>query len=403
MSSSINNLPTNHLIDRYLSLIEVSRNLSSTLDLDTLLKNIVTAAAEVTYTHAASILLYDEGKNELYFQVSTNIDSPLMRGLVVPVESSIAGEIVTKRKPIVVMDVKSNPRHFDRVGKELDIQTQSLLGVPLIAKDKVIGVLEVINKIDGDCTQEDEELLGALGSQAAIAIENARLFQQSDLVSEMVHELRTPLASINTAAFLLKRPEISPDQRTQIAETIQSEAGRLSEMVSSFLDLARLESGRSQFKVKPVDLKKIITETIDIMQGTASEKGLKLEKSIQEPLPLVEGDSDKLLQVGINLVSNAIKYNRPNGKVTVGAKADKDQVYFYVADTGLGMLPEHVESLFTRFYRVPGSENVAQGTGLGLTIVKKIVEGHGGQIDVKSEVGSGTTITVILPLKKQLD
>jgi signal transduction protein with GAF and PtsI domain len=235
MSSSINNLPTNHLIDRYLSLIEVSRNLSSTLDLDTLLKNIVTAAAEVTYTHAASILLYDEGKNELYFQVSTNIDSPLMRGLVVPVESSIAGEIVTKRKPIVVMDVKSNPRHFDRVGKELDIQTQSLLGVPLIAKDKVIGVLEVINKIDGDFTQEDEELLGALGSQAAIAIENARLFQQSDLVSEMVHELRTPLASINTAAFLLKRPEISPDQRTQIAETIQSEAGRLSEMVSSFL------------------------------------------------------------------------------------------------------------------------------------------------------------------------
>jgi signal transduction histidine kinase len=324
-----------------------------------------------------------------------------MRGLVVPVESSIAGEIITQRKPIVVMDVETNPRHFDRIGKELDIQTQSLLGIPLIAKDKVIGVLEVINKIDGEFSQDDEELLGAFGSQAAIAIQNAHLFQQSDLVSEMVHELRTPLASINTAAYLLKRPEISQGQRTQIAGTIQSEAGRLSEMVTSFLDLARLESGRSQFKVEQVNLETIIDETIEVMQGTVTEKGLKLEKSIKQPLPLIEGDKDKLLQVGINLVSNAVKYNRPNGTITIGAEAGDNQVCFSVADTGMGMLPEHVESLFNRFYRVPGSENVAQGTGLGLTIVKKIVEGHGGRIEVESEVGVGTTFTVILPIKEK--
>ena len=129
MSSS--NVPKEKaLIDRYQMLIEVSKNLSSTLELNPLLKIIVCAAAEVTDCYAASILLYDEKKNELYFQASSNFDSPLMRGLVVPVENSIAGEIVTSRQPKIVMDVKDNPQHFKLVGEELSIKTESLLGFP---------------------------------------------------------------------------------------------------------------------------------------------------------------------------------------------------------------------------------------------------------------------------------
>lgn len=398
--SSNNDTQVKELIDRYQMLIETSKNLSSTLELDTLLKDIACAAAEVTDCHAASILLYDESKNELYFQASSNIESPLMRGLVVPVENSIAGDIVTTRKPMIVMDARDNPQHFKSIGEELNIRTESLLGIPLITKDKVIGVLEVINKIDGEFSQEDEDLLSAFGAQAAVAIENARLFQQSDLVAEMVHELRTPLASINTAAHLLNRPEISPEQRTMMVQTIQSETGRLSEMVTSFLDLARLESGRTQFKIERLNLADVLEEVIEVMQDTINQKGLLLETDIQKPLPFVLGDAGKLLQVGINLVGNATKYNRERGTVTLGARAFDNQVWFFVRDTGMGMLPEHIDSLFNKFYRVPGSENIAQGTGLGLSIVKKIVEGHGGEISVESDVGVGTTFTVKLPAAK---
>ena len=258
-------------------------------------------------------------------------------------------------------------------------------------------MLEVINKVDGTYTQEDQDLLSAFGAQAAVAIENARLFQQSDLVAEMVHELRTPLASINTAAHLINRPEISPDQRNMMVQTIQNETGRLSDMVSSFLDLARLESGRTQFKIEKIDLAGVLNEVIEVMQDTINQKGLLLETDIHKPLPFILGDTDKLLQVGINLVSNAIKYNRANGTIAIGASSENGWVSFYVRDTGMGMLPEHINSLFTKFYRVPGSENVAKGTGLGLSIVKKIVEGHGGEIKVTSEAGQGTTFTVLLP------
>lgn len=391
-----NNLPGS-LLERYLLLIEISRELASTLDLDVLLDSIVFAAANVTDSKAASILLYDESKHELYFQASTNIESPLMRGLIVPVEGSIAGEIVTTREP-KVQTASDAPRHFDKIGEEVEFHTDTLLGVPLITKDKVIGVLEALNKIDGDFTQEDQELLLALGSQAAIAIENSRLFQQSDLISEMVHELRTPLASIGTAAHLLMRPEISSDQRKSMAETIQRETNRLSEMASSFLDLAKLESGRGQFKVERVDLKQILEEASEVMMSQLEDKGLTFEWQVEEPLPEFNGDPDKLKQVAINLISNAIKYNRPNGAITLGAYNEKENVVFFVQDSGRGMLPEHVESLFEKFYRVPGSEKVAQGTGLGLSIVKKIVESHGGEIIVKSQVGEGTTFEICIPL-----
>jgi GAF domain-containing protein len=121
------------------------------------------------------------------------------------------------------------------------------MGVPLITKDKVIGVLEVLNKQEGEFSEADEDLLTVLGAQAAVAIENSRLFQQSDLIAEFVHELRNPLASINTASYLLLRPEISPEQARQIISNIQSETMRLTTLTSSFLDLARLESGRVQF------------------------------------------------------------------------------------------------------------------------------------------------------------
>jgi signal transduction histidine kinase len=387
------------LLKRYLSLLDISRVLASTLDLDRLLYQIVMAAANLTHSEAASIILYDEQKNRLFFQSSTNLDSQVMRGVEIPVDNSIAGEILRTQKPIIVMDTSTDPRHFS-VSQDSGLDTtQSLMGVPLMAKDKIIGVLEVINRKSGEFSQEDENLLMALSSQAAIAIENTRLFQQSDLISEMVHELRTPLASIQTAAHLLSRVEISETQRDSIISTIQSEATRLSDMTTSFLEMARLESGRVQFMKDPVNLEEVISETVELMRARIEEDDLTLKLEITPPLPIIAGDKDKLKQVLLNLLSNAIKYNKPGGEIVLGASKYKNQVSFYVRDTGIGMKPAHLKNLFQKFYRVPGTSEKAIGTGLGLSISRRIIEGHGGTIDVTSQLGVGTTFTVNLPIE----
>lgn len=234
-------------ITRYQRLLEISNDLTSTLDLNELLSRIVGAAADMCSAQAASILLYDAVKHELRFEIATNMDNPLLRGISVPVDSSIAGWMVTNRQPIIISDAQKDQRHFGQVGEAMNMPTGSMVGVPLIAKDKVIGALEAINKLDGDFTQEDQDLLMALGAQAAIAIENTRLFQQSDQIAELIHELRTPMASLNTAVHLLNRSDLAEEQRQKIIAMVGSEIERLSELTTAFLDLSKLELGELAF------------------------------------------------------------------------------------------------------------------------------------------------------------
>lgn len=378
--------------------MEIANDLASTLDLEVLLNTIVQAAADVSNAKAASILLYDESNKELFFQASTNLDARLMIGLRVPVEGSIAGIIITSKQPMIVADVGDDPRHYDNISESTKYKTDSLLGVPLITKNKVVGVLEALNKREGKFTLIDQDLLTTLGSQAAVAIENARLFQQSDLIAEMVHELRTPLAGINTASHLLTRPEISEMQRSNLVEMIQTETTRLSEMTTSFLDLARLESGRSPLKVEEIDLVEMLEDTRAIMQPRMDDKNQTLEWEMPDNLPTFKGDRNKIKQVALNLFSNAIKYNSDRGTVLIKAMANDEQITFSVTDTGAGIAPHHLKSLFQKFYRVPGTDQGVLGTGLGLSISKKIVEAHLGTIEVESEIGSGSTFTVNLPL-----
>ena len=387
----------NTLLDRYQRLIKLSHDLASTLDLEALLDRIVQAAADLSYAEAASILLYDEANHQLYFQATTNLAVPIMRGLIVPVDTSIAGWIVTQRQPVIINDTQQDPRHFKQIGKATKVETNSLLGVPMITKDKVIGVVEAINKLSGQFSQEDQDLLLALGSQAAVAIENARLFLQSDLISELVHEIRTPLASLTAAVHLIQRPEIKDEQRSNLLLTMQREIHRLSEMATSFLDLAHIESGRSPLHVDQVDLAKVTEECIRVVQGKTLEKGLNLQWMIASSPLMVKGDSDKLKQVVLNLLSNAIKYTPSGGDITMTAEGTNGEIQIQVSDTGIGIPQESVPLVFEKFYRVPNSEQSAQGSGLGLSICKRIVEAHQGIIEVQSKVGEGTVFIVRFP------
>ena len=387
-------------LEGYRRLIDIARDLASTLDLDILLNHIISAASDLTETEAASILLYDDAARQLYFQVATNLDQPAPRGLVVPLEGSIAGWIVTNHKAARITNVMGDPRHFSNIEKQTHVTTRSLLGVPLITKEKVVGVLEVINKQVGEFTDDDEDLMQVLGAQAAVAIENARLFHQSDLVAEFVHELRTPLASIGTATYLLLRPEMSQEQRQSMIHNIYNKALHLNTLASSFLDLARLESGRVQFNLSCFDLAGMLDECIEIMQSKADECFITLELEIPPDFPQVEADRDKIKQVVLNLLSNAIKYNCPHGKVTMIGGLENNGWTLAVRDTGTGIPVKALSHLFQKFYRVQASEGKVAGTGLGLSICKEIVSGHGGTIEVKSKYGKGATFTIHIPKPK---
>lgn len=384
-------------LDGYRRLVDIARDLASTLDLDILLSRIVHAAAEISGSEAASILLYDDTSRQLYFQVSTNMDESMRRGLIVPLEGSIAGWIVNNRKPVRITNAHDDPRFFSNIEETTGFSTESLLGIPLVTKNKIVGVLEAINKNKGKFSDGDESMLLVLGAQAAVAIENARLFQQSDLISEFVHELRTPLASLSTATYLLLRPEMSQEQRDQIIHNIHNETMRLNSLASSFLDLARLESGRVQFRKTVFSVADLIYECKDVMASKATDDNIQIRVESPEGLPLLEADRDKIKQVLLNLLSNSIKYNRPNGTVMLRAESLENEMVLYIQDTGLGIPDESLPHLFEKFFRVREHESRVAGTGLGLSICKQIIQGHGGRIEVKSKIGVGTIFSVFLP------
>ncbi|MBI5965627.1 MAG: GAF domain-containing protein [Chloroflexi bacterium] len=384
-------------LDGYRRLIDIARDLASTLDLDVLLSRIVFAAAEISGAEAASILLYDDTSRQLYFQISTNLDASTRRGLIVPLEGSIAGWIVNNRQTVRIVNAHDDPRFFSNIEETTGFSTESILGIPLVTKNKIVGVLEALNKHRGKFTDTDESMLLVLGAQAAVAIENARLFQQSDLISEFVHELRTPLSSLSTATYLLLRPEMSQEQRDQIINNIHTETIRLNALASSFLDLARLESGRVQFRKATFSIADLIYECKDVMASKAIEDNIQIRVESAERLPLLEADRDKLKQVLLNLLSNAIKYNRPNGTVMLRAEETEKEIVIYIQDTGLGIPDESLPHLFQKFFRVREHESRVAGTGLGLSICKQIIHSHGGRIEVKSKLGVGTVFMVYLP------
>ena len=384
-------------VNVYDRLLDISRDLASTLDLDELLNRIVIAAAELTNATEASILLYDEVNRELYFQATTNRNKPLMKGLRVPVERSVAGWIVSNREPIIIHDATSDPRYYSQIAQAVQIEIKSLLGAPMIAKGEIIGAIEAVNKKKGDFTGDDIEMLKILSAQAAVAIENSRLFQQSDLIADFVHELRTPLSSLNTAAHLLDRTDIDQAQMTKLLGLIKSETNRLSHLANYFLDIARLESGRAIFQSINFDPTTLLNECIAIITPEASKDNILIESNYDENTPNISGDPDKIKQAVLNLLSNAVKYNLPGGKIFVQCKLQDDDLLISVEDTGVGIPEEFLPGLFQKFYRVPGSDRHASGTGLGLSIVKKIVENHGGTIDVESQVGRGTRFSILLP------
>ncbi len=388
------------LLAAYEHLLEIGQQLNSTLDLSTLLRKIISAAEELTNTEASSILLLDPRSGDLRFEITSNLQPNQTESIVIPMEGSTAGWIVKHGEPRVIEDVTREPSHYQGVDDTVEFTTRNLLGVPMRAHNRVIGVLEALNKRNGEPFNEhDVKTLTILASQAAIAIENARLFQQSDFIAEMVHELRTPLVALKASTALLLRPDLPQSRVGEIIVSMQAETDRLIRMISDFLDLARLESGRTHLDITVFELDQLLQESLDIVLHQAEEKHLTLRFESQSFL--VRGDRGKLKQVILNLLTNAIKYNRDGGSVVVQVRSsseyDRPFVELSVSDSGYGISNEDQKNMFQKFYRAADTAGFTQGTGLGLVIAKHIIEAHGGHIWLESKLGVGSTFFVTIP------
>jgi signal transduction histidine kinase len=390
------------LLARMGRLIEINQTLASTLDQGKLLRQIVEAARELTSSQASSIMLLDATTDELRFEATTNLRAIELKGVSIPREGSIAGWIVSHKEPLLVPDTSQDGRWNPRVDEMTAFRTYSIVGVPLTARNQTIGVLEALNKLEGAFSEDDATTLQWLAAQAAVAIVNARLFQQSDLVAEMVHELRTPLTALMATSHLLLRPEMGDQQRRDLVGTLQRETSRLAQLTTDFLDMARLESGRARFRFESFQLADLIAECVEIVRPQAAERGLHVDTRLPAGLPPIESDRDKVKQVTLNLLTNAVKYNKPDGSIEVEVTNSAGRIRVSVADTGKGIPTEAVARLFEKFYRAPDSYQYASGTGLGLPIAKRIVEALGGDIGLLPPGAAGSTFYFDLPVLARL-
>ncbi len=385
-------------------LLEITPYLHATLDLRKLLGFVMNVAVELATAEDAALLLLNESTNQLQFEATTR--STISKEVIVPVDASMAGWAAVNGRSLRLKNAENDPRFAQAVDKEMLHGLHSLLAVPLRTDTgSQLGVLLLLNKKHGQkgFTKDDQYAIEALVAQAVVAINNARLFAQSDLLAEIIHELKTPMMAISTATGLLMRPDLPGEKHAELLHMIQRESLRLSEMTQDFLDFARLESGRVRLAVKPVNLIALVDEVVDISQPQAIARDIEIQTRLPETADYnngltISGDEARLKQVLLNLVSNAVKYNNDHGVVTISAKRHGNEVCLSVADNGVGIESQDLPHLFERFYRVPDRERGSEGSGLGLAISKKLVEQHNGRIAVESIPGEGTVFRVHLPL-----
>jgi signal transduction histidine kinase len=223
---------------------------------------------------------------------------------------------------------------------------------------------------------------------------------KDDFFSTISHELRTPLFSIQGfAQLMLEEKDLDPDTQQEFLDTIQRQATQLSQMVNHLLDLSKFDEGKLAFEKKPVSMHNLINQTVLKLQGFAHQRKVSLITHLPPNLPVIKGDGQRLEQVLTNLIGNAIKFSESGDKVVLTASTTEAELLIQVKDNGVGIPPEALERIFSKYYQVDDkSERSTISTGLGLNIAKKIVEGHGGRIWAESTAGAGSIFCFTLPV-----
>ena len=358
-----------------------------------------------------AIVLLEDGNLRVFAAAGEAADSVFPPGTVASVEGSVVEDVVDGGRTIYRDDM-SEPAYAEETDF-LALGLRSRVVAPILSGAATIGAISVVRREPGAFRDGEIELLGLLGRLVGSAIQNIRAYEaerttveelrrlsalRADFVSLVSHELRSPMASVIGSARTLEQRwrELSPEQRESFLALISHETSRLAELIGDVLDTSRIESGTFSYSFEDVDLARLVRDSAAAADHGQDE--VTVEAVVREPLPAVRGDRDRLRQVLVNLIDNAVKYSPPGDRVSVEAEQSDSRVVIQVRDRGPGISPEHQRLIFEKFGRANVAEHAKPGTGLGLFIARSIAEAHGGALEVRSAPGRGATFRLSLPL-----
>lgn len=426
------------------TLYEIGQEITSQVTLKPTLQLIVEKAHDLLHAEMSLLALRHKDSDTFTIQAhSGTVPEALARLRIRPGEG-LGGLVVATGKPKIVGDYPQEYHDSPFLGIVREADVRSAVAVPLKARDVVMGVLYVQSRDPHKFRKEGQQLLSALADHAAIAIENAKLFEQarqhaeileakvrertreleaanqelqqanlkireadqlkSEFLANMSHELRTPMNAIIGFTRLVKRKSadvLSPRQQENLAK-VEISANQLLELINDILDLSKIEAGKMSLSIMPFDLASLLEACLATVEPIVKGDSVRLLKEVPEDLPEVLSDQDKLKQIIINLLSNALKFTE-EGEVKLSAVLEDALLKIAISDTGIGISSHALQYIFDEFRQVDGSSTRKYGgTGLGLSITKKLVNLLGGTIDVSSVEGEGSTFVVTIPLAKEI-
>jgi signal transduction histidine kinase len=411
-------------------LVETSQVLNSTLDTDKLQEIILNKTLEYTNAEFGFLMLIKD--DYLKVKLSSGFDKKRTNKIKIKIGEGISGHVAKTGKPYIVHDVTKDKKY---IPVSDDIKSEAV--IPLITQNKVIGVLSLESTKVANF-KRFQKSLNILTNQIAISIENTSFYNKiknfnnrlkseielatkelreknielkkmdqmkSDFVSNVSHELRTPLTSISgyTKLLLMEKLGSVNDQQKDCLNIVAEESERLTRLINNVLDLSKLESGKIKFKLEKITIKEIATSTIQTLIHVANDKNITIKLKSIGKTPDFKASKDLVKQVFINLLNNALKFTPEDGKISVTIKHQKttNMIDIAIKDSGDGIEKELIPRLFDKFYQVDSSMTRAYGgTGLGLVIVKHIIDAHKGKIKVKSKIGEGSEFVFSLPFRK---
>ncbi len=402
------------------SLFEIGRGIVERLDLDALLPQVVRCVNRILGTHYCLLLL--RSGDTLVFGAQEGLESEIVRTFqTLRLGESLTGWVAAHGQPLMLPDVVSDSRMaFGDVIRRYGYR--SYLCVPLKRGNEVLGTLEVVTKETRRFRPEERDLMAAFAGAAAVAIENARLFEATRLhlgqlkeantrleeldrlrreyLRNVSHEFRTPLTVIRGYAEFLLEGVPEPASYQEILRVILESCERVIDLVDTLIEVSRIEQADSEqiLRIQTLDLRDVTLESVESLEHVASRKSIRVDLDFpDESLPL-EGDEGLLHHVVKKLLDNAVKYSAPGARVVVRGRARDDELRLEVEDNGIGIAPEHVPRIFEKFYMVDGGLTRRQGgTGVGLYLVREIVRLHRGTVEVETKLGRGSLFTVRLP------
>lgn len=396
--------------ERLVTLFEVSQLANSTLQLEDLLEIVMDRAIAVTGAERGFLMLRDEASGQLHFAVARNMRQQDIEESAFQVSRSIVNRVAETAEPILTDNASQDPRFADSVSIATYV-LRSILCVPLQVKNRTIGVLYVDNRVRiGHFTPEDLSLLTAFANQAAVAIENARLFEhvcvldrlKGDFLESVSHELRSPLTTLTLGLELAR--ESAQGAEADLLETAVEGARRLGDIVERLTRFSEIErEGATWINAEgsqTVPLRELLGESTEPHRAEAEKKGLMMNLVIEGEmvsLPVPRG----LLRALHELLNNAVSYTE-KGVIFVTARRSEQELFISVADTGIGIPPDEMPYIFDKLFRGRKVRALArtQGLGLGLAVARWVVETLGGRIWAESMEGKGSAFTIALPLVK---